>query len=62
MLLLLSSLGLVAGCVDGLMALLFFRGSEQRALKEYEWELRNARALAGGGGQGTVEEVGGFKS
>lgn len=61
-LLLLSSLGLVAGCVDGLMALLFFRGSEQRALKEYEWELRNARALAGGGGQGAVEEVGGFKS
>lgn len=61
-LLLLSSLGLVAGCVDGLMALLFFRGSEQRALKEYEWELRNARALAGGGAHGVVEEVGGFKS
>lgn len=61
-LLLLSSLGLVAGCVDGLMALLFFRGSEQRALKEYEWELRNARALAAAGGHGVVEEVGGFKS
>ncbi|KAJ0121024.1 dnase i-like protein [Diaporthe amygdali] len=61
-LLLLSSLGLVAGCVDGLMALLFFRGSEQRALKEYEWELRNARALAAGEGHGVVEEVRGLKS
>jgi sphingomyelin phosphodiesterase 2 len=61
-LLLLSSIGLLAGCVDGLMALLFFRGSEQRALKEYEWELRNARALAADGGQWVVEEVGRFKS
>ncbi|POS80842.1 inositol phosphosphingolipid phospholipase C [Diaporthe helianthi] len=61
-LLLLSSLGLVAGCIDGLMALLFFRGSEKRALKEYEWELRNARALAAGDGHGVVEETGGFKS
>ncbi|KAI3401652.1 hypothetical protein diail_9316 [Diaporthe ilicicola] len=62
-LLLLSSLGLVAGCLDGLMALLFFRGSEQRALKEYEWELRNARALAAGEGHAVVEaEVRGLKS
>ncbi|KAG8170215.1 hypothetical protein KVR01_000960 [Diaporthe batatas] len=62
-LLLLSSLGLVAGCVDGLMSLLFFRGSEKRALKEYEWELRNARALAASGGDGVVEDIGGgFKS
>ncbi|KAL1872092.1 phospholipase C type enzyme [Diaporthe australafricana] len=61
-LLLLSSLGLVAGCVDGLMALLFFRGSEQRALKEYEWELKNARALAAGEGHTAVEEVRGLKS
>lgn len=61
-LLLLSSLGLVAGCVDGLMALLFFRGCEKRALDEYEWELRNARALAAGGGDAVVEDIGGFKS
>ncbi|ROW01458.1 hypothetical protein VSDG_02027 [Cytospora chrysosperma] len=47
-LLLLSSLGLAAGCVDGLMALLFFRGSEKRALMEYEWELKNRRSLAAG--------------
>ncbi|PSS03624.1 Endonuclease/exonuclease/phosphatase [Coniella lustricola] len=47
-LLLLSSLGLVAGVLDGLMALLFFRGGEKRALKEFIWELRNARALTCG--------------
>lgn len=45
-LLLLSSLGLVAGVLDGLMALLFFRGNEKRALKEFQWELSNARSLA----------------
>lgn len=55
-LLLLSSLGLAAGCVDGLMALLFFRGSEKRALMEYEWELKNRRSLAAGEAPGVAEE------
>ncbi|EFQ29277.1 endonuclease/Exonuclease/phosphatase [Colletotrichum graminicola] len=44
-LMLLSSLGLVAGAVDGLMSLLFFN-SELRALKEFEWEVANARDIA----------------
>ncbi|KAK2006875.1 endonuclease/Exonuclease/phosphatase [Colletotrichum eremochloae] len=44
-LMLLSSLGLVAGVVDGLMSLLFFN-SELRALKEFEWEVTNAREMA----------------
>jgi sphingomyelin phosphodiesterase 2 len=44
-LLLIGSLGLVAGVIDGLMALLFF-SSEIRALKEFEWEVRNTRGLA----------------
>jgi sphingomyelin phosphodiesterase 2 len=46
-LVLLSSLGLMAGTVDGLIGGLFI-GSELRALCEFEWEMRNARALAGG--------------
>ncbi|KAK1835629.1 hypothetical protein QBC39DRAFT_416274 [Podospora conica] len=41
-LLLVSSLGLVAGTIDGLLALLFFN-SELRALKEFEWEVTNAK-------------------
>ncbi|KXH37541.1 endonuclease/Exonuclease/phosphatase [Colletotrichum simmondsii] len=44
-LMLLSSLGLVAGVVDGLMSLLFFN-SELRALKEFEWEITNAKRHA----------------
>lgn len=40
LLLLLSSLGLMAGSVDGLIGLLF-GGSELRALKEWEWNVRN---------------------
>ncbi|KAK4240830.1 hypothetical protein C8A03DRAFT_30994, partial [Achaetomium macrosporum] len=36
-LVLVSSLGLAAGTVDGLLALLFFRG-ELKALREFEWE------------------------
>ncbi|KAK3903073.1 Endonuclease/exonuclease/phosphatase [Staphylotrichum tortipilum] len=52
-LVLVSSLSLTAGTVDGLMALLFFR-SELKALKEFEWEVRNARAISFGGG---VEEI-----
>lgn len=48
-LVLLSSLGLVAGTIDGLIAL-FFVGSEMRALKEFEWEITNAKAHASGAG------------
>jgi sphingomyelin phosphodiesterase 2 len=44
---LVSSLGLMAGTVDGLIGGLFV-GSELRALGEFEWEMRNARELAGG--------------
>jgi len=52
LLLLLSALGLAAGVVCGLIALLFY-GSEMRALKEFEWEIRNAKeAAVGDGGVG----------
>lgn len=44
-LMLLSSVGLSVGVIDGLMGLLFV-GSEIRALKEFEWEVRNARERA----------------
>ncbi|KAK4997603.1 phospholipase C type enzyme [Elasticomyces elasticus] len=44
-LMLLSSLGLSAGVIDGLMGGLFV-GSEVRALKEFEWEIRNAKEEA----------------
>ncbi|VBB71614.1 Putative neutral sphingomyelinase [Podospora comata] len=47
-LVLVSSLSLVAGTVDGLMSLLFFR-SELGALREFEWEVVNAKLSAGGG-------------
>ncbi|RMZ82198.1 hypothetical protein DV738_g1736, partial [Chaetothyriales sp. CBS 135597] len=46
-LILISSLGLMAGTVDGLIGGLFV-GSELRALAEFEWEVRNAMQLAGG--------------
>ena len=46
-LILLSSLGLMAGTVDGLIGGLFV-GSELRALHEFEWEVRNAIELGGG--------------
>lgn len=51
LLMLLSSVGLSVGVIDGLMGLLFV-GSEMRALKEFEWEMRNARerAVVRGGG------------
>ena len=53
-LMLASTLGLAAGTVDGLMSLLFFKG-ELRTLREFEWEIRNAReqaaaAIVSGGG------------
>jgi sphingomyelin phosphodiesterase 2 len=44
-LMLLSTVGLSVGVIDGLMGFLFV-GSEMRALKEYEWEVRMARQLA----------------
>jgi sphingomyelin phosphodiesterase 2 len=47
-LMLVSSLGLAGGTVDGLLSLLFF-GWELRALNEFEWEIMNAKASAGGG-------------
>lgn len=46
-LVLVSTLGLMAGTVDGLIGG-FFIGSELRALIEFEWEVRNALQLAGG--------------
>lgn len=46
-LILLSSLGLMAGTLHGLIGGLFV-GSELRALAEFEWEVRNTLHLAGG--------------
>lgn len=46
-LMLLSTLGLSAGVIDGLIGGLFV-GSEIRALKEFEWEISNTRAAACG--------------
>ena len=45
LLLFLSTLGFGAGVLDGLIGGLFF-GSELRALKEFEWEIQNAKATA----------------
>ncbi|KAK8138429.1 hypothetical protein PG984_001809 [Apiospora sp. TS-2023a] len=57
-LILLSSLGLVAGTIDGLIALLFI-SSEMRALQEFEWEITNAKAHASGaGGAGFMKKEG----
>lgn len=44
-LMLISTLGLSAGVIDGLIGGLFV-GSELRALKEFRWEVENARAGA----------------
>ena len=44
-LMLLSTFGLGAGMIDGLIGGLFI-GSEIRALKEFEWEIKNARGIA----------------
>jgi sphingomyelin phosphodiesterase 2 len=44
-LMLLSSLGLSVGVIEGLMGGLFV-GSELRALREFEWEVRNTRERA----------------
>lgn len=43
-----------AGILDGLIGGLFV-GSEIRALKEFEWEIRNARDVAEGRGVGGKE-------
>lgn len=40
-----STLALATGVVNGLLSLLFF-GSELRGLAEFEWEIRNAKAVA----------------
>lgn len=45
LLILFSTLGFGAGVLDGLIGGLFI-GSELRALKEFEWEIRNAKDLA----------------
>lgn len=46
-LLLISTLGFGAGVIDGLMGFLFV-GSELRALREFEYEIKTARAQASG--------------
>lgn len=46
-LLVVSTLGLSAGVIDGLIGGLFV-GSELRALEEFKWEISNARRAAGG--------------
>jgi sphingomyelin phosphodiesterase 2 len=55
-LILISTLGLFAGVIDGLIGGLFV-GSEIRALKEFEWEISNARAAAGGEPNGLDEGI-----
>ena len=54
-LMLVSTLSLGAGIIDGLIGGLFV-GSELRALKEFEWEIRNARMGACGGQEGEGED------
>jgi sphingomyelin phosphodiesterase 2 len=44
-LMLLSSVGLSVGVIDGLMGFLFV-GSELRALREFEWEIVSAKMKA----------------
>lgn len=72
-LMLLSSLGLSAGVIDGLIGGLFV-SAELRALKEFEWEVLNLRMLAvaapslpedkfGSGGVGRGKDMkGGFRA
>ncbi|RDW78039.1 putative inositol phosphosphingolipids phospholipase C [Coleophoma crateriformis] len=56
LLMLLSSLGLGAGVIDGLIGGLFV-GSEIRALKEFQWEITNARTAAGGDLDASADEA-----
>jgi len=51
LLILLSTLGFGAGVLDGLIGGLFI-GSELRALREFEWEIKSAKSIA----QGRLEE------
>lgn len=55
-LLLVGSLSLVAGVLDGLIALLFM-GSELRALREFEWEVRNSRRRGEGDASASVKSL-----
>lgn len=57
LLMLLSTLGLSAGVIDGMIGG-FFVSSELRALKEFEWEIRNAREAALDAGSGEIEGAG----
>ena len=54
LLMLLSTLGLAAGVIDGLIGGLFV-GSEIRALKEFRWEIANVRAAAAAKADGKGE-------
>lgn len=54
---LVSTLSFAAGVLDGLIGGLFM-GSELRALKEFEWEIRNARRLALGMGLDIEADLG----
>ena len=56
LLILLSTLGFGAGVLDGLIGG-FFIGSELRALKEFEWEIRNAKDMAEARRRGDLEKV-----
>ena len=51
---LLSTLGFGAGLLDGLIGGLFI-GSELRALKEFEWEIQNAKDMAEAKRRGDLE-------
>lgn len=58
-LILVSTLNLSAGVIDGLIGGLFV-GSEMRALKEFRWEVENAKRIAvavgsAGGNRGSIE-------
>lgn len=55
LLLLLSTLGFGAGVLDGLIGGLFI-GSELRALKEFEWEIENAKSIAQGRQHGELAQ------
>jgi len=56
LLMLLSTFSLGFGVIDGLIGGLFV-GSELRALKEFEWEICNAREAAGGESSSLAEGV-----
>jgi sphingomyelin phosphodiesterase 2 len=60
LLMLLSTLNFGGGIIDGLIGGLFM-GNEIRALKEFEWEIRNARRAAGGLTDGVEAEEEGLK-